>query len=64
MYTIIRVRKTGEVNYLNLVNKQEAMNAYYFTTLYAEEEKESFIGLFHESAMLMNNKQNNEKKGL
>jgi len=63
MFTIVRVKNTGEVNYLNITSKQEALNAYYFTTFFAEDEKNSFVGLFHEAKMLMNNKQPKEKKG-
>jgi len=61
MYTIIRVRRTGEVNHLNITNKQEAINAYYFTALWAEDDLESFVGLFHGSTMLMNNRQRKDR---
>jgi len=57
MYTVIRVRKTGEVNHLNLQDKQEALNAYYFSLFYIEENEDCFIGLFKGATLIKNNRE-------
>jgi hypothetical protein len=61
MYTVVRVRSNGTVNHLNLENKQEALNAYYFSLFYIDEEDECFIGLFNETTLIMNNKERRAK---